>query len=209
MINTLLAMDPVTLAAFLGAGVLLNLTPGADVAFAVATGAQGGPRAGVAAAAGITLGSLGHTALAAFGLAAILAASPGALNVIRWIGAAYLLWLAWHSWNAGVDGTSGESHGARSLRRAFLRGTLTNLLNPKVVLFQLAFLPQFTDSALGPVWQQVLILGALFACTGFVITAAYGAMAGAFAGALRRNARLMNKISAIIFGGLAARLALT
>lgn len=208
MIQTLLAMDFVLLTAFLGAGLLLNLTPGADVGFAMASGAQGGVRAGIAAGAGISSGSLVHTALAAFGLAALLAAHPPAFEAIRYAGAAYLLWLAWHSWTS-LAAEPQDTTAPRSLRRVYLRGALTNLLNPKVALFQLAFLPQFTTPGAGPVWQQMLLLGGLFAVTGFFVNAGYGALAGVLAHRLRRNARLMQRLCAIVFAGLAARLAIT
>lgn len=206
MIDTLFAMDPVLLAAFLAAGLLLNLTPGADVAFAMASGAQGGVRAGIAAGAGISTGSLAHTLLAAFGLAALLATHPAAFDAIRFAGAAYLLWLAWRSWTAPAADL-GQATAPRRLRRVYLRGVLTNLLNPKVALFQLAFLPQFTTVGAGPVWQQMLLLGGLFAVTGFIVNAGYGALAGAMAQRLRRNTRLMQRLCAVVFAGLAARLA--
>ena len=205
MIDTLMAMDPVLLAAFLSAGVLLNLTPGADVAFAMASGAQGGARAGIVAGAGISTGSLAHMALAAFGLAALLAAHPAAFDAIRYAGAAYLLWLAWQSWTAPAAEPQ-VAQAPRHLRGIFLRGVLTNLLNPKVALFQLAFLPQFTTPGAGPLWQQMLLLGGLFAVTGFFVNAGYGALAGALAHSLRRRARLMQRLCAIVFAGLAARL---
>lgn len=205
MLETLLAMDSVLLAAFLSVGVLLNLTPGADVGIAMASGAQGGARAGIAAAAGISSGSLVHTGLAAFGLAAALAAHPAGFDAIRYAGVAYLIWLAWHSWTAPAEAPE-DIAAQHRLHRVYLRGALTNLLNPKVALFQLAFLPQFTTPGAGPLWQQMLLLGALFAVTGFIINAGYGALAGALAQSLRRRARLMQRLSAVVFAGLAARL---
>lgn len=203
MIDTVLAMDLWTLLTFAGAGVLLNLTPGADVMFATACGAQGGPRAGIAAAAGIAAGSLVHVALAVFGVAAVLAAIPHALDVLRWAGAAYLLWLAYVSWTAPA---AQGARAAQSHWRAFARGWVTNVLNPKVGLFILALLPQFADPALGPVAPQLAVLGLIFVVTGFGITSAYGAMAGVFGRALRRHQRAMNRLSACVFGALAARL---
>ncbi len=206
MIETILAMEPLNLLAFAGAGILLNLTPGADVMFTMACGAQGGPRAGIAAAAGIGMGSAFHILLTVLGVAAALQTVPHALDIIRWGGAAYLLWLAYSAWTSPAD--TGRAQGAQSLRRAFARGLLTNVLNPKVGLFILAFLPQFADPALGPVWPQLLALGAVFVSTGFAITSAYGALAGAFGAALRAKTRLLNRLSAVVFGGLAARLVL-
>jgi threonine/homoserine/homoserine lactone efflux protein len=206
MLSTIAAMDPLNVASFIGAGVLLNLTPGSDVMFAAASGVSGGWRAGMSAAAGVSLGSLLHTVLAAAGIAALLAASPMAYEAIRWLGAGYLLYLAWRYWTAGkrAEGT----RGAARLGRAVARGFLTNALNPKVALFILALLPQFTDPGLGPVWQQILVLGVLFSVTGFVITAGYGALAGIFGAVLTAKTNLLNKLAAGVFGLLAARLVL-
>ncbi|WP_372611975.1 LysE family translocator [Aquicoccus sp.] len=197
-------MDPATIAAFAGAGVLLNLTPGSDVMFASASGLSGGPRAGIAAAAGISLGGLAHTVLAAFGLAALIAASPVAYDAIRWLGAAYLLFLAVKTWCATPD--NGHGTGENSLYTAFRRGFLTNMLNPKVAIFILALLPQFTTPAAGPIWHQILILGAIFAATGFVITSSYGATAGFLRTILSRASGTLNRITALVFGALAVRL---
>ena len=86
------------------------------------------------------------------------------------------------------------------------RGFATNLLNPKILLFILAFLPQFADPARGPVWAQIAVLGALFVLGGGTFIALIGLLAGSVAGRLRRGARALNRISAIVFGGLAARL---
>ncbi len=187
-------------------GVLLNLTPGADVLFATASGIRGGPRIGALAGLGVGFGALWHVSLAAAGISALLAASPAALTALRWGGGAYLLFLAWKTWNAapGPDGTRGETSG----RAAFRRGFLTNVLNPKPVLFVLAFLPQFTDPALGPVWQQIVELGAIFALTGTLITMGYGALAGLIRQRLARRLGVMNKIAAVVFAGLALRLVL-
>lgn len=192
-----------TLLTFASAGVLLNLTPGADVMFATASGMAGGPRVGMAAGAGVGLGGFWHVGLAALGVAALLATHPAAMTGLRWFGAAYLLYLAYASWNAGpVQAMTG----APSLSRAFWRGFVTNALNPKVALFVLAFLPQFTDPSRGPVWQQILILGAVFTTTGLVITAGYGLLAGLAGQALSSRMGVMNKLAAGVFGLLALRM---
>ena len=163
-----------TLLAFASAGVLLNLAPGADVMFATASGMAGGPRAGIAAGLGVGLGGFWHVGLAALGVAAILATHPAAMTGLRWFGAGYLLFLAYGAWTAGP---AKPAKGSAGLARAFWRGFVTNAFNPKVALFVLAFLPQFTDPARGPVWQQILILGAVFTLTGSCITAEYRALA--------------------------------
>ena len=205
VLHTLLAMDATTIGTFVLAGIVLNLTPGADVMFASACGLAGGWRVGVAAAAGVALGAVLHVGLASFGLSAALLAHPNAYDAIRWAGGAYLLWLAWAAWHAPAPQAGVAAIG---LGRAVWRGFTTNALNPKVALFVMAFLPQFANPAIGPVWPQVLALGVLFITTGFFITAAYGAAAGIFGQALGRAAQWLGKISAVVFAGLAARLVL-
>jgi threonine/homoserine/homoserine lactone efflux protein len=197
--------EPHVLLTFLGAGLVLNLTPGADVAFTMTSGLKGGKRSGIAAAIGITTGSLVHTVLAAFGLAAVLISYPIAFDAIRYLGAAYLLYLAWQAWTQ--TGSQSKSEGASSMRQAIAQGFLTNILNPKVALFILAFLPQFTNPQNGPIWLQMLILGGLFSSTGIIVTIAYGLLAGTLSDKLHSYQRPFNKITALIFGGLAARLA--
>jgi threonine/homoserine/homoserine lactone efflux protein len=204
MLDTLLAFDPAVLAVFIGAGLLLNLTPGVDFVFVSANGMAGGPRAGMAAALGINLGVTVHILLAAAGLSTLLLAYPGAYDLIRYIGAGYLAYLAVQTWRASDK--LGNSGTALTPRKAIWRGFLTNILNPKVALFVLAFIPQFTDPAIGPMWRQMLILGAIFQIFGLAFSRALGAAAGAFYTNLRRRVGTLNKITSILFGGLAARL---
>lgn len=194
-----------TYATFMGAAFLLYLTPGADMMFTIASGMRGGAATGMAAAGGIGLGVLGHVVIAAAGLAVLLLTYPVAYDALRFAGAAYLLWLAWQSWN---DTTPPEQRqGRREIGRAFGRGFLTNILNPKVGLFVLAFLPQFTDPALGPVWQQILLLGALLTVGQLIVYSAIGGFAGVLSAKIKRASGWMGKLSAIVFGGLAVRLA--
>jgi threonine/homoserine/homoserine lactone efflux protein len=192
------------LLAFLLAGVVLNLTPGADVIFATASGIAGGARVGAVAGLGVGLGGLFHVTLAVAGVSALIAAHPGALLALKLAGAGYLLWLAVASWRS-TPGLA-EARGEVRAGAALWRGFVTNALNPKVALFVLAFLPQFADPARGPVWQQVLILGALFTVTGTLITSGYGALAGWAGQRLSRRMGLMNKVAAVMLGGLAAKL---
>lgn len=198
-------IEPGALMTFLGAGLLLNLTPGADVMFASASGIIGGPRTGVAAAFGVALGGVLHTLIAAAGLALLLQANPLAYDIIRYAGAGYLLYLAVKSWRATP---ARDQRGTTGLRRALTRGFVTNALNPKVALFVLAFLPQFTDPETGPVWVQILVLGGLFSFTGFFVTAGYGAAAGFAGQALGKATGWMNKVASVVFAALAARLLL-
>lgn len=166
--DTIAAIPLAQLATFVAGGLMLNVAPGQDVFFASACGIQGGPRAGALAGFGVGLGVLMHVTLATVGLGAVVAAHPGALLAIKYAGAAYLLWLAWKSWRAGPADPS--ARGSARPWNIIRRGFLSNALNPKPVLFLLAFLPQFTSPAWGPIWQQILGLGLIFAFTGTLVT---------------------------------------
>ena len=196
--------DPTLLLAFIGAGLLLNLTPGADFVFISASGISGGPRVGMAAAVGVNLGILIHIAMASAGLSALLIAFPLAYDVIRYVGAAYLIYLAVQAWRS--TGEIGQGKAAPSLWVAVRRGFITNLLNPKTALFIFAFIPQFTDPAIGPIWMQILFLGGIFAGVGFAFALSLGSLAGVFTNVLKSRARFLNRFSAVMFAGLAARL---
>lgn len=206
MIDLAFSIPLLTYLTFFGAALLLYLTPGADMMFTIASGLRGGSRAGIAAAFGIGLGVMGHVIIAAAGLAVLLITYPWAYDVVRYAGAAYLAWLAWHSWTTASEVE--ERSGRSDILRAFRRGFLTNILNPKVGLFVMAFLPQFADPALGPVWQQILILGVLLSVGELLVYCGLGAFAGLAADRIRGASRYMGKASAIIFGGLAVRIAL-
>ena len=206
MLATLSLIDPWQIALFLAAAMVLYATPGADMMFTVASGLSGGPRVGMAAGLGISLGSLGHVLAAAGGLAALLTTYPALYDAVRWLGATYLAWLAFVAWRAKPD--FADQTGAAQTRRAFWRGFATNILNPKVALFVLAFLPQFADPAIGPIWHQILIFGAILAGAGAIIYAALGYFAGALAHRIRRFGGHFNKLSAVVFGALAVRLAI-
>ncbi len=204
MLHLLLSFPHDKLATFIAGGLVLNFAPGADVIFATASGIRGGPRTGAFAGLGVGLGACWHVTLAALGVSALVAAWPQALVAIRWIGAAYLLVLAWKSWRA--TGELPEGRGAKGALQAIRRGFLSNALNPKPVLFILAFLPQFTDPTLGPIWQQIVLLGGIFAFTGTLVTMGYGILAGYVRHALGRRMQAVNKLAAVMFGGLALRL---
>ena len=204
MWEVLTGFDPAVLAAFIAAGLLLNITPGSDFVFISASGISGGPKIGMAAAIGVNLGIIVHVAMAAAGLSALLLAWPLAYDAIRYAGAAYLLWLAVGAWRSTGDLVEGRA--PASAWRALRRGFVTNVLNPKTALFIFAFIPQFTDPSIGPIWMQILILGTIFLGFGLVFALCLGAAAGAFANKLRAKARVLSRISAVMFSGLAARL---
>lgn len=205
----MIPVDPLTLLAFIPAGLALNLTPGADMMFCLAQGLRGGPRAALAADAGIALGALAHALAAGIGLSALVAAEPRLLDAIRWLGVAYLLWLAAGALRGGVIRNGGAP--ALSPGRAFRQALLVNLSNPKVILFVLAFVPQFVEPARGPVLTQFLIFGALLALGGLVVNGLVGVFAGGLGRRLTHSPRLNRALgltTAAIFTALAARLAL-
>ena len=146
---------------FFGAALLLNLAPGPDLAFILGHAARGGRRAGLAAMFGIWSGVLGHITFAAAGLSALIAASAGAFAAVKWVGVAYLFWLGIKALRSpGAFSAAGPAR-ETGLRRVYAQGVLVNLLNPKVAIFFLAFLPQFVAIGAGPVWLQLLVHGLL------------------------------------------------
>ncbi|WP_417727181.1 LysE family translocator [Roseovarius sp.] len=200
-------VDPLILLAFIPAGLALNLTPGADMMFCLGLGLRAGPRPALAASAGISAGGMVHVTLAGLGLAAAIAALPVALDVIRWLGVGYLLWLAWGALRMGPLRPDAP---VLSVARAFREGMLVNLLNPKVILFVLAFVPQFVDPARA-ILPQFLIFGLILAVGGFVINGAVGVFAGGLGRRLATSPRFARRLgiaSATIFTALAVRLAL-
>ncbi|MDV7142226.1 LysE family translocator [Tropicimonas sp. TH_r6] len=202
-------VDPLTLLAFIPAGLALNLTPGADMMFCLAQGLRGGPRTALAADAGISLGVFFHTAAAGIGLSALVAAESVLLDVIRWVGVAYLLWLAIGALRSGPVPSSAAA--ALSPGRAFRQALLINLTNPKVILFVLAFLPQFVDPGHGPILPQFLVFGLLLSLGGLVINGLVGVFAGSLGRRLAQSprfARGLGWVTAGVFTALAARLAL-
>lgn len=201
-------IDPAQLVLFVPAALALNLTPGSDMLFCLGQGMKGGPRAGLAASLGISTGSLIHSLMAAFGLAALLAAYPFAFVLVRWAGVAYLVWLAVQAFRTAdvaiaVDVRTG------GIFRAWRDGMIVNLFNPKVAIFILAFVPQFVDPVRGSPALQFLILGMVLIVGGTVINGAVGLFAGSIGTALgnARLARAFRRVTGLIFLGLAAKLA--
>lgn len=202
-----MSIELATLLTFVPAALALNLTPGADMMMCLAQGIGGGPRAGIAASAGVALGGLIHAAIAGLGLGALMAALPWLFDVIRWLGVAYLLWLALRVLGSGVVTSMPQ---AVSVRRAFREGLIVNLTNPKVILFILAFVPQFVDPS-RPVLMQFLILGGILSLGGLFINGLAGVFAGGLGRRLATGPRLgqaLGAVSAGIFAMLALRLAL-
>lgn len=204
--------DTSQLLLFTSAALALNLTPGADMLFCLAQGARSGPRVGIAASLGISTGALLHTLLAALGLAALLAAHPVAFEALRWGGVSYLVWLAWRAFRSGpIQWSTPAARGAASAVQAWREGTLVNLLNPKVAIFILAFVPQFVDPARGSSVLQFLVLGGILIAGGTVVNGLVGIGAARVGRALDAHPRagtLFRRSTGVIFLGLAAKLAL-
>ncbi|MFD5131346.1 LysE family translocator [Streptomyces olindensis] len=200
-------------AAFLVAAFALCVTPGPDMMFIVAMGGRGGPTAGVMAAFGVACAMLVHAVAAALGLSALFTALPTLYHVLRWAGAAYLLYLAVKAFrDRSVPGAEGTGATGSGMRRAFWQGAITNLLNPKVILFNVAFLPQFVDPSLGHIQGQLLLLGVTLVVMGFLWDGSVGLLAGRLTSFLRRSARVnrwLNIVSGTVFTGLALRLVAT
>jgi threonine/homoserine/homoserine lactone efflux protein len=198
---------------FVAAAILLNLTPGQDTMFIIGRSLTGGLRAGLAAAVGISVGSIGHTLAAALGLSVILATSALAFTIVKLAGAAYLIYLGIRLLLAKPPATDAGTRlpsSSAAARSAFLQGILTNLLNPKVALFFLAFLPQFIDPHAGARSLAFLALGATFITTGLcwcLVLAFAAARLQAFF-VRNPNARtLIDRAVGALFLALGARLA--
>ena len=196
---------------FLAAAILLNLTPGPDTIYILGRSIAQGREAGIASALGISLGSIFHTCAAALGLSAILATSAVAFGAIKLLGGAYLIFLGLKMF----FGRSGQLSLPSNFRRrttwaAFQQGILTNVLNPKVALFFLAFLPQFIDPASRTKVLAFLFLGLTFVTTGTIWCFILAWFASAFSNRLRTNetvARWLNRTAGALFVFLGMRLA--
>ncbi|MEO8187964.1 MAG: LysE family translocator [Burkholderiaceae bacterium] len=196
---------------FVVTAFVLYATPGVDMLFTLSRTLQHGWRTGIAAALGITAGCVVHTVAAALGLAALLAASALAFTAIKWLGAAYLLWLAWGMLRAAVRDVPPPLLAATppaSSMHVFAQGFLTNVLNPKVALFFLALLPQFISADAPNKTAAFLFLGAVFVAGGALFLLALVALAHrmrAF-GASRVTRRVLNAIGGTLFAAVAVRL---
>jgi threonine/homoserine/homoserine lactone efflux protein len=196
---------------FLTAGILLNLTPGPDTAFILGRSIAGGRRVGIASALGITLGSIFHTCAAALGLSAVLVTSALAFGLVKVAGACYLIFLGVRMlFQSSVLSDKGADARRVSARAAFVQGMLTNVLNPKVALFFLAFLPQFIDSAAATKIPAFLVLGFTFVTTGTIWCLILAWSAGTISRRLRANqtaAAWLNRTLGGLFVALGLRLA--
>jgi threonine/homoserine/homoserine lactone efflux protein len=189
------------------AALALLAIPGPAVLYIVFQSAEQGRRVGLASVAGVHLGTLVHVAAASAGLSAVIVASSLAFSIVKYAGAAYLVYLGIRKLLEPNEETRIERR-REPLRRAFMRGTIVNALNPKTALFFLAFLPQFVGPDRGGVWSQALVLGFVFVGLGLVTDSLYALVAGTVGGLLRRRRNAVRYGSGIVFIALGATAAL-
>ncbi len=203
--------DTQTLAVFLAATLMLNFTPGPDMLYVIANSVGRGQKAGVVSALGIGGGSIVHTLAAAVGLSALLMSSALAYDAIRYGGAAYLLYLGFKTITGKGVSIPTQRLKEERLLRIFRQGVATNVLNPKVALFFLAFIPQFVDPSRGSVVLQFLLLGTLFNCSGTLVNTGVALAAGFVGNRLSTSAgfsRAQQWFTGSVFMALGARIAL-
>ena len=202
-------MDVAILPVFVAASLILNITPGPDFAFTLASAAKGGMRVGVLAAIGICAGIGVWVLLTAAGLAALIATYPMALDAIRVLGGAYLIFLAVQAVRSMAEA---KPLGSKTPEGSpFLSGLITNCLNPKIGVFFLAVLPGFATGS-APIWQQILVLGAIFTLTSALVLSLIALAGGAARAYLDQSVyarRILTGLSALAFAGLGLRLLLS
>jgi threonine/homoserine/homoserine lactone efflux protein len=211
--GTMPLFDATTLLAYFATAVVLVVIPGPGTAWIVAQTVAGGTARGLRAGLGLETATLIHALAAGLGLSAVLATSALAFEVLKYAGAAYLVWLGIKAWRSGDTAPSDDPHPAptRDTGGVYWRSVVTGVLNPKVALFFLAFLPQFVHPERGLVWLQFLVLGALLSVIGFTNSAMLSIMIGRFGRRLRGNGRFSlwrQRLLGTFFIGLGLRLAL-
>lgn len=198
--------------AFFTASVVLALAPGPDNIFVLTQSALRGRGSGLIVMLGLCTGLVGHTSAVALGVAIILQTSAIAFSVLKYLGAAYLIYLAWQAFRAPLEKIGGGSDRATSFGRLYLRGIIMNITNPKVSIFFLAFLPQFTDPGRGSVTVQMMLLGGLFILATILVFGGISLLGGGLGRFMNRSDRaqkILNKAAGAVFLGLAFKLATT
>jgi threonine/homoserine/homoserine lactone efflux protein len=203
-------IDPAQALGFLAAAMLVTLSPGPDNLMSLSLGLSRGRRAGMAFGLGCALGCLSHTILAALGISAAIAASPMLFTGLKIAGGAYLVWLGVGALrSSGAMRMDGAIGGAESLSMLFRRGLLANAINPKVILFFLAFLPQFVDADKGAAGWQTAQLGLLFTLQACLLFGIIGWFAGALGVWLGRHGRAglwLDRLAGLVFIALGLKL---
>jgi len=196
--------------AFLATALVLTATPGPDNLMVLSMGISRGRRAGLVFGLGCALGCLSHTLLAVVGVSALVAASPLAFMALKAAGGAWLVWMGVQAWrHAGQPSLPGSGGEAAPLRQLFVRGLVANAINPKVVLFFLAFLPQFVVPGHGPVPLQLGLLGLLFTAQAAVLFGLLGHHSGRVGAWLARRPAVgpwLDRVAGTVFVGLGVRM---
>jgi len=197
------------LGVFLAATLALNLTPGPDMLYVITRGATEGRGAGVVSALGIATGCVVHTLAVALGVSGLLAAVPIAYDVLRYLGAAYLVYLGVRRLIGSAPAHAAAATQHTGLWRVYRQGVLTNVLNPKVALFFLAFLPQFVDRSAGGMSLALAALGTIFNVSGTIVNVLVALAASGAAQWTRRPALATwaGRVGGVVFVGLGLRLA--
>jgi threonine/homoserine/homoserine lactone efflux protein len=204
-------MSSSTLIYFLGASVAITLAPGPDNTFVVAQGISRGRKAAITTALGMCSGISVHTTAAALGVSAILYSSATAFTVLKYAGAAYLLFLAYKAIKEKGGITQQKDEGKQRLTVLFRRGFIMNIVNPKVALFFLAFLPQFVSTQSGSAARQMFLLGLVFMAQAVIVFSAIGFLSGGIGNSVLKRpriARFFAWLTAGVFASLGVRLAL-
>ncbi|MBQ1416592.1 MAG: LysE family translocator [Selenomonas sp.] len=199
-------MELNTVIYFLTASVLLTLAPGPDNMYLLAKSLASGAKSGVALSGGLASGIVFHTGLVMLGAAALIKASPFAFMTLKFVGAGYLLYLAWQAFHEQGDLELGQNNDTLAYGALYRRGVLMNILNPKVLLFFLAFLPQFVDTGSEQLALQIALLGAVFALQAFVIFAFIAICAGrvrAFISKTRNLNRILGVVQGVVLVAIA------
>ncbi len=184
---------------FLTASVLITLAPGPDNMYLLAKSLASGAKSGVALSGGLASGIVFHTGLVMLGAAALIKASPLAFMALKFVGAGYLLYLAWQAFHEQGDLELGQDIDALAYGALYRRGILMNVLNPKVLLFFLAFLPQFVDTGSEQMALHIALLGAVFALQAFIIFALIAICAGRVRRFISRT-RNLNRVLGVVQG---------
>lgn len=201
-----------TIATFFTASILLGLAPGPDNIFVLTQSALRGRSAGFTVMLGLCTGLIFHSLAVALGVAVIFQTSALAFSLLKYVGAGYLIYLALISFRTSAERIAAKGNGDLSHGKLYRRGIIMNITNPKVSIFFLAFLPQFSDPNRGPIWLQLLLLGGLFIVATFLVFGGIALLAGSLGQWLNRSPRiqtLMNKLAGVVFIGLALKLAST
>lgn len=203
-------MDSSQLVFFIVTSLILIITPGPDMLLVMSRSISMGQKAGIATAAGVSVGLLGHTLLATLGLGAILQTSAILFSVLKFIGAAYLIYLGIKAFLAPVPDFETTKSVKVSVRELFFQGAFSNLSNPKIAIFYFAFLPQFVSAESTETTSVIFLLGVLFAVLTFFIKAPVAFFSGKLSGWLRKNSVVqvwLNRICGGVLVGLGVRLA--